>query len=231
MDGLTAASQISQARAVPVIVMSASAETQSEARARRVPVMAWLRKPLRANEVQSTIEDLETGGAIMSDHNPAPGVFGIHPFLAALGERQRMMLAAGAKPFTAAAGMVLAQQGMQADTFYLIESGHVALSANGFLGQEMPITMVGPGEIIGWSWLIPPHVWQFNCRAEDEVRGIAFNTEWLRDLCERDYSLGYAVLRQLVAVMASRLTATRHQLCTMSGHAVATGHSPSPSRL
>jgi hypothetical protein len=59
---------------------------------------------------------------------------------------------------------------------------------------------------------VPPHRWQFNGRPVQEVQGIAFNAQWMRDLCERDYSLGYQLLRQLVAVMAERLAATRRQL-------------------
>ena len=88
----------------------------------------------------------------------------------------------------------------------------MALSVTTPRGEEVPIQNVGPGEVVGWSWLVPPHRWQFNGRPVQEVQGIAFNAQWLRDLCERDYSLGYHLLRQLVAVMAERLAATRRQL-------------------
>jgi CRP-like cAMP-binding protein len=154
----------------------------------------------------------------MSDQSSTAGGFESHPFLQPLSERHRMLLASGARPFTAAAGIILARQGTQADSFYLVQSGHVALTAGGTSGVELPITTVGPGEVVGWSWLIPPYRWQFTCRAVDDVRGIAFNTEWLREMCERDYSLGYDVLRQLVTVMATRLTATRRQLTELQHH-------------
>jgi CRP-like cAMP-binding protein len=140
------------------------------------------------------------------------GIFASHPFLNDLSERHRMLLASGARPFTAAAGTLLAREGTAADSFFLVQSGHVGVSAAEKLAKEMPITTVGPGEVIGWSWLIAPYRWQFTCRAVDQVQGIAFNTEWLRDLCEQDYALGYQLLRQLIGVLSTRLTATRRQL-------------------
>jgi hypothetical protein len=38
------------------------------------------------------------------------------------------------------------------------------------------------------------------------------DAHWLREKCEQDHELGYHLLKQLVSVIASRLTATRLQL-------------------
>jgi CRP/FNR family cyclic AMP-dependent transcriptional regulator len=148
----------------------------------------------------------------MTAANELSGMFTSHNFLHGLEERHRLLLASGARPFKAGPGQLLLRQGQEADAFYLIQSGQVALSLTTPRGEEVPIQNVGPGEVVGWSWLVPPHRWQFNGRPVQEVQGIAFNAQWLRDLCERDYSLGYHLLRQLVAVMAERLAATRRQL-------------------
>lgn len=140
-------------------------------------------------------------------------VFAQHEFLRDLSERHRMLLASGARPFAAKAGQFLSRQGESAHAFFLIRSGHVALeSAMPGGGDGLLIQNVGPGEIVGWSWLVPPHKWQFNCRAVDAVEGISFDAEWLRDLCERDASLGYHLLKQLVTVIAQRLSSTRRHL-------------------
>lgn len=140
------------------------------------------------------------------------GAFGSHDFLGSLSERHRMQLASGARPFSAAAGEVLAREGETARSFYLIQSGHVVLSAQAGPRGSVPVQIAGPGEVVGWSWLVPPHRWQFEAKAKDAVQGLVFNAEWLRDQCENDHHLGYLVLRYMVTVLAGRLAATRRQL-------------------
>ena len=140
------------------------------------------------------------------------GTFASHAFLSGLSERHRMLLASGARPFTAAPGELLAREGETAKTFYLIQAGHVALDLHTPDRGVVSIQTVEAGEIVGWSWLVPPHRWQFDCRAVDPVQGLAFDAEWLREKCEQDHELGYHLLKQLVAVIANRLAATRLQL-------------------
>jgi CRP-like cAMP-binding protein len=140
------------------------------------------------------------------------GAFASHTFLSGLGERHRTLLASGARPFTAAPGELLAREGETAKTFYLIQAGHVALDLHAPGLGAASIQTVGPGEIVGWSWLVPPHRWQFDCRAVDPIQGLVFDAEWLREQCDKDHELGYYLLKQLVTVIASRLAATRLQL-------------------
>jgi hypothetical protein len=66
--------------------------------------------------------------------------------------------------------------------------------------------------VVGWSWVVPPYVWQFDARAVDAVEGTCFDAEWLRQRCDEDCQLGYHLVRQLLTVLAGRLAATRLQL-------------------
>jgi len=129
-------------------------------------------------------------------------IFTQHEFLRGLSERHKMILASGARPFTAEPEQVLAQEGERAHAFFLIRLGHVVLESILPGADSLLIQKVGPGEIVGWSWLVPPHQWQFRCRAIDAVEGLSFDADWLRDLCERDESLGYHLLKQLVLKQA-----------------------------
>ncbi len=140
------------------------------------------------------------------------GVFAQHAFLQPLGERLLMTLASGATPFTAEAGTVLAREGEPARYFYLIQTGRVAINIHTNKRGDVPIQTVGPGEVLGWSWLVPPHLWQFDCRTLEAVQGIKLDAEWLREKCEQDHELGYHLLRQLLTVLATRLASTRRQL-------------------
>jgi CRP/FNR family transcriptional regulator, cyclic AMP receptor protein len=140
------------------------------------------------------------------------GTFASHAFLSGLNQRHLMLLASGVRPFTAAPNEVLGREGELAKAFYLIQAGHVELGLHTPDRGVVPIQTVGPGEIVGWSWLVPPHRWQFDCRAMDAVKGLDLDAEWLREKCEQDYELGYHLLKQLLTVVANRLAATRLQL-------------------
>ena len=140
------------------------------------------------------------------------GAFAGHTFLAGLSERHLMLLASGAKPVTFAAGDFLGREGDPAKAFFLIQSGHVSLGVHTPDRGVVQVQTVGPGEVVGWSWLVPPHRWRFDCQAVDAVQALSFNAEWLRELCDNDHELGYQFLKQLVGTIATRLAATRLQL-------------------
>jgi CRP/FNR family cyclic AMP-dependent transcriptional regulator len=132
-------------------------------------------------------------------------------FLQGLSERHHLLLASGARPHTAHLGDYLAREGEPARRFYLIQSGHVAIDAHHAQRGVVRLQTLGPGEVVGWSWIVPPYRWRFDVRAVDEVQTLFFDAEWLREQCDQDHKLAYHVLRQLLLVMASRLAATRLQ--------------------
>jgi CRP-like cAMP-binding protein len=119
-----------------------------------------------------------------------------------------MRLASGVMPFSAAPGEYLGREGQTADSFFLIQEGHVVIDSREG-DKSVSVQTVGAGDVVGWSWILPPHRWQFDCRAVDAVKGIRFEAGWLRDQCETDYELGYHLVKHLLGVIASRLAATR----------------------
>jgi CRP-like cAMP-binding protein len=138
--------------------------------------------------------------------------FARHAFLRALNKRHQMILAAAAQPFEAKPGELLAKEGEAADRFLLIQSGHATLGIDTPESGFIPLETIGRGDVVGWSWLVPPHRWQFECRAVGDVRGLSLDGQWLREKCEQDHELGYYLLKELLAVIAGRLAATRRQL-------------------
>ena len=70
---------------------------------------------------------------------------------------------------------------------------------------------------MGWSWLFAPHRWQFDGRAVDPTRTIAFDGTCLRGKCDADHELGYQLMRRFAAVAVERLQATRLQLLDVYG--------------
>lgn len=148
----------------------------------------------------------------MTEHKGILGMFAGHAFLQGFSERHLMTLASGASPFSFNPGEFLAREGEPAKAFYLIQSGHVSIVTHSPDRRTMPIQTVGPGDVIGWSWVVEPHRWVFDCQALDSVHGLTFDSEWLREACHKDYELGYLLLKHLLSVIAGRLAATRLQL-------------------
>jgi CRP-like cAMP-binding protein len=102
--------------------------------------------------------------------------------------------------------------GEEANRFYLLRQGRVAMEHYTAEHGAITVETVGEGEALGWSWLVPPYRWQFDCRAVEAVQGLAFDAEWLREKCEQDHELGYQLTKQLLAVIGHRLAATRLRL-------------------
>lgn len=105
---------------------------------------------------------------------------------------------------------VILKEGEAADKFYLIRSGHVAI----YIDQPRQITIqtIREGDILGWSWLIPPYRYRFSAKALENTRAVALDGKCLREKCEKNSDLGYELLKRLMGVFTERLEATRLQL-------------------
>jgi CRP-like cAMP-binding protein len=119
------------------------------------------------------------------------------------------------------------REGEFANRFYLIESGKVALEAGSDFGEPLVIETIGPGDLLGWSWMFPPYIWQFTARAVESTMAIFFYGTILREYCEKDHSLGYELFKRMSAVMIKRLQAARKQMLSVHVH----GASPESSRF
>jgi CRP/FNR family cyclic AMP-dependent transcriptional regulator len=82
---------------------------------------------------------------------------------------------------------------------------------------SVTIQTLGSGDILGWSWLIPPYAWRFDARAVEMTRAIALDGKCLRDKCEADHDLGYELLKRIAAILGQRLDATRFRLLDVYG--------------
>jgi len=68
------------------------------------------------------------------------------------------------------------------------------------------------GDILGWSWLIPPYLWRFDARIVEPTRAIALDGKCLRMKCDENHDLGYELLKRFAHIVTQRLQATRLQL-------------------
>jgi CRP-like cAMP-binding protein len=88
----------------------------------------------------------------------------------------------------------------------------VALEAVSSLGREsIIIQVIGEGDVLGWSWLFPPHRWHFDARTVAPTVAIALDGKYLRTKCEKDHDLGYELMKRFAHIIEQRLRAVRSQ--------------------
>jgi CRP-like cAMP-binding protein len=111
-----------------------------------------------------------------------------------------------------ATGQVLFKFGEPAKHFYLVRSGNIALEVVAMEGPTLELQNVGPGSIVGWSWLIAPFKWNFHARAKAPTELVEFDGDAIRARCEADPKLGYALLKRFSTLMSERLQFARERM-------------------
>ncbi|MEU9211879.1 cyclic nucleotide-binding domain-containing protein [Streptomyces sp. NPDC048415] len=99
-----------------------------------------------------------------------------------------------------------------ADRFWVIRSGTVSLYQRVIGDRRITVAQLGPGDLLGWSWLFRPHTWDFGAEAFSPVRAYEFDAGDVRSLCEADPTLELSLTRTIGAILAHRLETTRAAL-------------------
>jgi CRP/FNR family transcriptional regulator, cyclic AMP receptor protein len=144
----------------------------------------------------TSVSELLAGHAFFQDLPPA--------LLSAVAEAGRER--------TFRAGEYLLREGRVADELFALLDGKVALEMYAADRLRLTVQTVGRGEIVGWSWLTPPHRWTLDAIAVKPTRAIVVPAAALRARFERSPEDGYAFLLRLVPVLASRIQAMEMQL-------------------
>jgi len=135
-----------------------------------------------------------------------------HPFLKGLEPEHLKILVGCASNVRFNAGQFLFHEGEDANEFYMIRQGKVAIQIQGAERGPITVQTIGEGEVLGWSWLIPPYRWRFDVQALELTRAIALDGKCLRTKSEEDHDLGYQLLKRFAGIIVERLEATRLQL-------------------
>jgi CRP/FNR family cyclic AMP-dependent transcriptional regulator len=117
-------------------------------------------------------------------------------------------------------GEELFREGEPADTFYVVRRGAIALEAHAPGGPPLVVETLHEGEVVGWSWLVPPYRWHFDGRAVEDLRAIGFDAACLRSKADADPALGYELLQRFAQITVARLQAARLRLLDLYGSTV-----------
>jgi len=158
----------------------------------------------------TTLREVEPAGA-----QPTPSLAKLiarHPFLEGMKPEHLAILTECAMPAEFKKGELIFREGDPANRFYLIRSGRVELESKVEERDRMLIQTIGPGDVLGWSWLFPPYYWRFDARTTSPVKAIFFYGTRLREQCEQDPAFGYDLMKRTSEVVIKRLQAARRYL-------------------
>lgn len=162
-----------------------------------------------------------------------------HPFFAGMEKEFLSIVISSASERVFARGEIIFREGKPASHFYLIESGRVGLEAHEPADGTFPVQELHAGEVLGWSWLVPPFVSHFQARALEQTRTIVLDGAHLLIAAEQNKQFGFDLLRRVTRTMVQRLEATRTRFiegekkCTqeMEGNGQATWSRFDPSNI
>lgn len=135
-----------------------------------------------------------------------------HPIFKGLKKGYIELIADRASTVSFDPGDLIFREDDEADQFYLIQEGMVALEV--VLSHDRDpiiIQSLGEGEVLGWSWLFPPHRRRFQARVVTPTKAIVVDGKFLRKKCEEDHDLGYELMKRFAVLIEQRLRAVRLQ--------------------
>lgn len=148
----------------------------------------------------------------MTEVRDIRSLLGENPFFEGISAAHLATIAACGRLVRFKPGEFLLREGEQADTFYLIRRGEVAIESAVPAAAPVSLARVGAGGITGYSWLFPPHRNSFDSLALTDVSAVALDGACLRGKTEADHELGYQLMKRFAQVMLDRLQATRRQM-------------------
>jgi CRP/FNR family cyclic AMP-dependent transcriptional regulator len=113
------------------------------------------------------------------------------------------------------AGQVIFRAGDKSRFLHLIVAGDVALEDPS--GDQPGVHLIHvqtlhAGDATGWSALTPDSRTRFQARALSHVSTVAFPGDQLRNACDEDPAMGYALMKRLMELVTERLDVLRMKL-------------------
>lgn len=167
-------------------------------------ILPWIRRP--GSLKRKLLRQPQTPG------NSAPCRLKLHPFLEGISPHHQKILCDCSQPAHFEPGEVICREGDPADRFYLIEKGRVVLETYVKGKGIVALQILGPGDVLGWSWLFAPNFWHFSAHAVEPTDMSFIPATPLRDECEADHDLGFELVKRLAAIMLKQLQASRRTI-------------------
>jgi CRP-like cAMP-binding protein len=136
----------------------------------------------------------------------------LHPFVTDLPAGWLHRLAPLARPVYHLPGHRLCREDEPAGRFWLVHSGAVAIDLHVPGRGDIVVEQLGPGSVVGSSWLLPPYRCRFGAVVVDEVRAVELRASGVRSLIGEDAELGRELESRLLVLVSDRLQTARNRL-------------------
>lgn len=144
-------------------------------------------------------------------------LLGHHPFFRDLDPAYLELVSGCGRNEVFEAGDYLCREGEDAEVFFVVRRGRVAIEFNVPHRGQLMIDTAGEGDVVGASWLFPPYRWQFDARVLEPVGVVALDGACLRGKCDDDPRLGYQLMRRFAQILIDRLESSRLRLLDLYG--------------
>ena len=150
-----------------------------------------------------------------------------YPFFAGLSQQQLATVTQAAQELTAEAGHIFFREGDELDHFYVVVEGEVAIIIalpdndvahslasqidRSLLTRDVAVTTAGPGDVFGWSGLIPPYECSAGAKAVTDCTVVAVDCAQLRPAFVDDGHFGYVLTERAAQLIRERLRALRNE--------------------
>ena len=109
-------------------------------------------------------------------------------------------------------GTELLREGEIAEEFGVLLSGRIALRMLVPERGMVTILTVEPGDVVGWSAIVPPHRSTSTVVAIEAIEALMFDGAELRAALRADHALAATLYPRVLQAVSRRLSATRLQL-------------------
>ena len=148
-----------------------------------------------------------------------------YSFFAKLSEEQLEILANASGGETVKDGDYVCKLGEKLDHFFLVLEGSMEVlfelpklkveykspgQTTQLQTESVRIGNLGPGDICGWSGLVPPHISTSSVRAVSPCKIIRFNSKKLLDAFDDDCRFGFIMIQSAAQAIGKRIQAIYH---------------------
>jgi CRP/FNR family transcriptional regulator, cyclic AMP receptor protein len=164
----------------------------------------------RVAEEQIQDDGERPGASAAEGQQPNFETYRAHRLLSELDPQQLRKLLPLAQEQQFVPGQIVFRSGDKSSSLHLIVSGDVALEE--VTGEPIAVQTLRAGDAMGWSALTGDGRTHFQARAISPLSTVAFPGEQLREACERDPAMGYALMKRLIELVSERMDAMRLKL-------------------
>ncbi len=132
-----------------------------------------------------------------------------HAFLDRCTERLLRRIEEVSSETSLPAGEVIFREGECANRMFLLLEGAVTLEITSAGCPPAIVMTLGPGDILGWSWLFPPFRYHFTARVISPCTALEVDGAALLVSAEEDPALGYELMKRVAQQLIRRLESTR----------------------